>query len=98
MNQQRFPVDRLTGLFRTQRIATLDELKRALGTEVAMTVFRKLQALGYHTSYSHNGRYYTLNSAADFDQVGLWSFRSVWFSRYGTLVATAEACVEASAA
>ena len=49
----------LAALLRRQRIATMAELKAALGTTVDMTVFRKLRALGYHSSYSHRGRFYT---------------------------------------
>lgn len=79
-------------------LATLDELKDALGTNVDSTVFRKLNELAYRTSYSHRGRYYTLDDIAQFDEMGLWSFRSVWFSKYGTLLATVEALVTASAA
>jgi hypothetical protein len=74
------------------------ELKKALGTNVDMTVFRKLAELEYHTSYSHNARFYTLHEIADFSPMGLWSFRDVWFSIYGTLLATAEACVNAAQA
>ena len=48
-------------LFRAHSILTLEELKSALGTQVAMTVFRKLRPLGYLSSYSHRGKYYTLN-------------------------------------
>ena len=43
-----------------EKIATLEELKQALGSSGTMTVFRKLKALGYQTSYSHRGKYYTL--------------------------------------
>ena len=56
------------------------ELKRALGTHADMTVFRKLRQLSYHSSYSHRGKYYTTDETARFDQLGLWSFRAVWFS------------------
>jgi hypothetical protein len=35
------------------KIATLPDLKRALGTDVDLTVFRKLKELDYLTSYSH---------------------------------------------
>jgi hypothetical protein len=63
-----------------------------------MTVFRKLKQLGYHTSYTHRGRYYALDQMVEFDDAGLWSFRAVWFSRFGTLLATAAACVEVSEA
>ncbi len=38
-----------------------------LGTQVDMTVFRKLTPLGYLTSYSHRGGYYTLKSIPRFD-------------------------------
>jgi hypothetical protein len=74
----------------------MDELKRALGTDVDMTVFRKLAELAYRSSYSHGGRYYTLDEIARFDDLGLWSHRSAWFSRYGTLLATLEALVSAA--
>ena len=55
-------------LFRAHSILTLEELKSALGTQVAMTVFRKLRPLGYLSSYSHRGKYYTLNEIARFDR------------------------------
>jgi hypothetical protein len=78
------------------KIATLDELKRVLGTPVDLTVFRKLKQLDSLTSYSHRARYYTLRQVARFDADGLWSQEAVWFSRHGTLLATAEAWVEHS--
>ena len=74
----------------------MPELKEALGTHVDVTVFRKLKELGYRTSYSHRSRYYTLNGIPQFGESGLWSYRSVWFSRFGTLVATGEAFVTGS--
>jgi hypothetical protein len=75
------------------RIATLPQLKEQLGTDADITIFRKLKELSYRTSYSHRGSFYTLDEIAVFDERGLWSFDSVWFSRHGTLVATAEVCV-----
>ena len=78
------------------KIANLEELKSAMGTGVDVTVFRKLQPLDYLTSYSHRGRYYTLREIVQFDDDGLWSYESVCFSRYGTLLATAEAFVHRS--
>jgi hypothetical protein len=83
----------LLQFLRKNRIATLPQLKQLLGTEADITVFRKLKELSYRTSYSHRGSFYTLDEIAAFDERGLWSFNSVWFSRHGTLVATAEACV-----
>jgi DNA-binding transcriptional regulator YhcF (GntR family) len=91
-----FRPDALRTLLLRNKIATLDELKQALGTSVDVTVFRKLKALDYLTSYSHRGRYYTLREIARFDDRGLWSQAEVWFSRFGTLLATAEAFIDHS--
>jgi len=96
--QKRYDSQVLKELFGRKRIATIGQLKEALGTDVDMTVYRKLKELSYHTSYSHRGRYYTLEEIARFDELGLWSFRSVWFSRHGTLLSTTEVLVETSEA
>lgn len=98
MRTKSFQAARLGELFRRFKIATMRDLKEALGTDVDVTVFRKLKELGYRTSYSHRGGYYTLKEIALFNDLGLWSFRSVWFSRYGTLVSTCEAFVSGSEA
>jgi hypothetical protein len=86
----------LRTLLLQRKIATLDELKQALGTSATMTVFRKLKLLGYLTSYSHRGRYYTLREIAQFDEQGLWSHKGIRFSRFGTLLAAAEALINRS--
>src|ERR1035437_2478985 len=91
-----FRADELRSLLLRNKIATLDELKQALGTSVNVTVFRKMKPLGYLSSYSHRGRYYTLREVARFDDDGLWSQADVWFSRFGTLLASAEAFVNRS--
>jgi hypothetical protein len=46
----------------------LPQLKQLLGSEADSTVFRKLKELSYRTSYSHRGRFYTLDEIADFDE------------------------------
>jgi len=83
-------------LLRRTKIATLDQLSAALGSASSITVFRKLDQLHYRTSYSHRGRFYTLDRIARFDDNGLWSHDAVWFSRFGTLVETAAAFVNRS--
>jgi len=88
--------EELRSLLLRNQIATLGELKQALGTSVDVTVFRKLKPLDYLTSYSHRGRYYTLREIARFDDNGLWSQADIWFSRFGTLLATAERFVNRS--
>jgi len=94
MKTPRFSVEVLANLLRKQKIATLGELAAALGTAAERTVFRKLGELAYRTSFSHRGRYYTIEKVAVFDEVGLWSHESVWFSVHGTLLATAKVLVD----
>ena len=89
-----FASEVVRSFLRHKQIATLEELKQALGTTSTMTVFRKLKSLGYRTSYSHRGKYYTLEEIPRFDEQGLWSYRDVGFSRDGTLLATAQRFVE----
>lgn len=92
----RYQAETLRDLLLEQSIATIDELKAALGTDTDLTVLRKLKERGYHTSYSHRGKYYTLSEIARFDELGLWSFNTAWFSKHGTLIKTVEVLVETS--
>ena len=96
MRTEAFHAEDLVRVLRRMQIATMPDLKKALCTEVDVTVFRKLKQIAYRTSYSHRGSYYTLDENARFDENGLWSFHSVWFSRQGTLLDTAEASVQKS--
>ena len=93
MRPAEFDAHALAVVLRRQKIATLPELMAALGS-ARRTVFRKLQELSYRTSYSHRGAYYTLEEIAQFDDNGLWSYRDVWFSVHGTLLATAAVLVD----
>ncbi|MBM4394823.1 MAG: hypothetical protein FJ087_03925 [Deltaproteobacteria bacterium] len=81
-------------LFRKHPVADLATLYEGLGTESRMTVFRRLRLVGYHTSYTDAGRYYTLSGIPQFDKLGLWFHGDVGFSRAGTLKETAAVQVE----
>jgi hypothetical protein len=94
MARIKFGAEVIGSFLQKHRIATLAELKQTLGSFATMTVFRKLRALGYKTSFSHRGKYYTLASIPHFDEQGLWSYRSVWFSRDGSLLATIQRFVQ----
>jgi hypothetical protein len=93
MKTIRFSAQRLEALLQQAKVATLPQLKAALGTDVDATVFRKLASLPYRTSYSHRGAYYTLDTIAQFNPLGLWSYGDIHFSRHGTLLDTAEKLV-----
>ena len=58
MNTIRYALQPLRDLFERLKAVTMPEMKRALGTTVDQTVFRKLSELGYRTSYSHRGGFY----------------------------------------
>lgn len=94
MARPAFAADTLRDFLRQRLTATLGQLKKALGTSATMTVFRKLKALGYRTSYSQRGKFYTLASLPQFDRQGLWSHGPAWFSRHGNLLETAAHWVE----
>jgi len=98
MRTPSFHAESIRSWLRNHMVGTLPELKQALGTDVAMTVFRKLRELGYHSSYSHRGQYYTLDEIARFDEQGLWSHHDIWFSRHGTLLNSVEFLVHDSPA
>ena len=98
MRPVQFVLQPLLNLFDRLRAVTMPEMKMALGTPVDMTVFRKLAPLGYLTSYSHRGSFYTLKSIPRFDSQGIWLARGAWFSRHGTLVQAVEAAVQAAPA
>jgi hypothetical protein len=89
MATEQFSPQAIVDLLRERRVATIDELKRALGTTVDMTVYRKLKSVAYTTSYSHRGRFYALLEVAHFDRKGLWSYGGAHFSKFGSLLDTA---------
>ncbi len=78
----------LRSFFRRHYIAEISDLFRLLETRSRMSVFRRLKAIGYRSSFNHAGRYYTLVDVPRFDQWGLWFHRNVGFSCAGTLKST----------
>ena len=96
MNTSKFQKKTVVSFLKHHKIATLDEIGQVMGKASERTVFRKLSQLDYISSYSHRGKFYTLRSIAQFTREGLWSLRSVWFSRFGNLLETAVAWVHCS--
>ena len=91
-----FNTQTLLEYFKRNKIAILPELKRILGTNTTMTVFRKLRQLDYISSCSHSGKYYSLEQIANFNSNGLWLYRSVLFSRFRNLTETIAILIETS--
>ena len=93
MRKTKYNTKELIELFHKKKVLTLNDLKTALGTDVKMTVFRKLKELSYCVSYSHAGSYYTLNETVNYNEHGLWDFGQIHFSKYGSLLNTIETFV-----
>jgi len=88
-----YSTENLVQLFQKEKVVTLNQIKYALGTAIKMTVFRKLKSLNYKASYSHAGKYYTLDDIANYNKLGLWEFKQVYFSKFGSLKHTIETLV-----
>jgi hypothetical protein len=86
MRKIQYGTDKLREVFVKKKVLTLDSIKETLGTTVKMTAFRKLKMLAYRSSYSHAGKYYTLDEIATYDEYGLWSFNRIHFSVNGSLI------------
>lgn len=88
----------LRKLLRRVPAVKLDALRRVLKTRSRTSVFRRLKAMGYFSSFTHRGRYYTLREVPQFDSFGLWRYRDVGFSQAGSLKATVREIVHSSPA
>jgi hypothetical protein len=96
MVTQQSDLDRLRNSFDENKILTLMRLKEILATTSTMTVYRRLKSLSYLCSYSHRGKFYTLADIPEFNDMGIWSFQGVYFSRWGNLLQTVRPLVDAS--
>jgi hypothetical protein len=81
------PNQRLLSLFREQSCWMIEPLAAEMKYSVP-SVRRFLAEVGYFSSFTHNGGWYTLHSIPRFDGDGLWFFRDIGFSRAGSLTRT----------
>ena len=86
----------IADLFRKTPVMEMCAIERVLDGRSRRSLFRDLDALGYLSSYTHTGRYYTLASVPDFDADGLWRYQGIGFSRDGTLKATVRRLAESA--
>ena len=84
----------LRRVLRQHKVLDISGLQRAVKGRSRRSLFRDLAALGYQTSFTHTGRYYTLQEISDFDEQGLWFYGEIGFSRAGTLKETVAQQVE----
>jgi len=79
---------------RSSKVADMKFLRSTLAGRSRRSVFRDLSELGYLSSFTDTGRYYTLLDIPSFDERGLWFHGDIGFSRAGTLKQTVAVQVE----
>ncbi len=84
---QTLDIQIIKDLVLSNKVVTFNQIKECLNLS-RMTIIRRLRALSYLSSYSHKGKYYTLRSIPKFSEEGLWSYNSVYFSKFDTLINT----------
>ncbi len=78
----------LQKIFLKQQVVNMSALSKILQTKSRMSIFRRLKEIGYFSSFTHAGKYYTLTNTPQFDGNGLWFHQEIGFSWFGTLKAT----------
>ena len=87
MTRNQLTQDKGPGFLRIKKVVTLAELAVQLSCS-RRTVQRRLADWEAINSYNRNGSYYTLPDIPKFDAHGLWRYRGVFFSRFGSLPET----------
>ncbi len=87
----------LVSLFVQQPCWMIEPLAAELGYSIPSTR-RFLGEIGYCSSFTHNGKWYTLHSIPRFGRDGLWFYEAIGFSRVGSLTNTLVHLVKRSSA
>lgn len=74
-------------LFSQQNCWMIEDLSHRLGYAV-ISIRRFLKQIGYSRSYSHNGKWYTLQVIPVFNKDGIWLYNDIGFSKHGNLTQT----------
>ncbi len=78
---------RLASLFAKQPCWMIEPLAAEMDYSIP-SVRRFLSRTGYYSSFTHNGKWYTLRAIPRFSRDGLWFYRDIGFSRAGSLTST----------
>lgn len=87
MSPQTEVQQRLVSLFADHPCWMVGPLAKQLDYSIP-SVRRFLAQAGYYSSFTHNGRWYTLASIPAFSAEGLWFHKDIGFSRAGSLTNT----------
>lgn len=81
------PLLQLKNLFAQKSCWTIKQLHEKMDYS-AISIRRFLKQVGYYSSFTHNSKWYTLHSIANFDKNGLWFYEDIGFSKHGNLKQT----------
>jgi hypothetical protein len=87
MNKIDFKTATACKLFNKEKCLTIKNISQVLEYS-DRSAQRLLKKLGYYSSFTHNGKWYTLESIPKFDENGLWFYREIGFSKWRNLTAT----------
>jgi hypothetical protein len=74
----------ILSLFTEQPCWTIEDLATEVNYSIP-SVRRFLYEVGYFSSFTHNGGWYTLRTIPRFNMDGLWFYQNIGFSRAGSL-------------
>ena len=77
----------LTDLFKKKPCWMIKPLSDEMNYSIP-SVRRFLSAAGYYSSFTHNGKWYTLQTTPRFNRDGLWFHNEIGFSKTGSLTDT----------
>lgn len=87
MGTQPPPLELLVELFSHEKCWMIDDISKNLGYAV-ISIRRFLKQIGYFRSFTHNGKWYTLQSIPHFNKDGIWLHEDIAFSKHGNLTRT----------
>jgi len=95
MSTEMDTTQKLVSAFNRQKCWMIKPLAEQINYSIP-SVRRFLTQIGYYSSFTHNGRWYTLSSIPRFKEDGLWFYRKIGFSREGSLTHTLVRLIEKS--
>lgn len=93
----KIPDQRMVSAFKDRKCWMIQPLAEQMNYSIP-SVRRFLAEFGYFSSFTHNGRWYTLASIPRFGKNGLWFYKEIGFSKNGSLTRTLVALIEKSPA
>ncbi len=96
MNKKNPKIKQVINLFENEKCCTINYLSQALEYSNRST-YRLLKKVGYYSSFTHNGKWYTLEDMPEFDDNGLWFYQEIGFSKWRSLITTIHHLIDHSA-